>query len=169
MLPTTVKADEISVIKQALATSHDKIEASGAKLPAIKHLKRNGFISNSPDEVYDYSDIYFPLKHIQLFGARLIALDHEYRNKTGVGCCVSPGISVLLIKEKQFDLKALTAFAKKHTCTAWSKIMFFPPQLIERLDTNVNSSDIVELSCKERDRQGEWGEKAKKFILRDPE
>jgi hypothetical protein len=155
-LSTFGAAEEISKQEQLLrdAMSYDA-KANVRKLDpgtVIRAYIKGGYVRRKPDYGVDYNDLREVRKPATLFGHKLHVLLEEYRGKTPVGCCVSPGIGMVI--EQKGNLGALESFLTTNKCS------------IEGSDSpngNFNGLDIpstpgaayFEISCRERDIEKE--------------
>lgn len=148
-------ADEASVIKQALEMSPGQVQDAGHNLSSVQYLKQKGYFSRKPDYQADYSHFYYPKKDISLFGAKLVAFDHEYLERY-VGCCVSPGVEVILKKGDHFGSAELDNFAQTNACKIINfNQVYLPDKVVKKLLGSQKTEELLVLSCKERDKSSE--------------
>lgn len=111
----------------------------------IKEMKKNGIIPNKPTEGADYTDYYRIKSPQRIFWHDLVVFEHEYR-QVYLGCCVSPGIGLVL--KVNGSIQNLKNIALTNKCS-----LDYP------LDTNdymvklkpSTTSGYAYLSCRKRD------------------
>ncbi|WP_417541966.1 hypothetical protein [Methylophaga thalassica] len=130
----------------------ERIQPSSKKLNAIERLKRLGIINSEPDIVTDYNHIYMANKQVPILGGVLLALNDEYLDSY-VGCCVNPGIALVLdVGKKNADVLALMEFAKENACSVTPyEQASMANELEESLLDTSHKEEIVVLSCKLHD------------------
>lgn len=80
---------------------------------AIKTLIDHGLVPAAPDRRSDYTDYRFVDGDITFLGHDVLAVTEDYLIEW-IGCCVDPGIGVVL--RKPADLSALIAFSEDNAC-----------------------------------------------------
>lgn len=125
-----------SSTKQRLAPSAD----------AVKAFIAEGYANRKPDYRFDYNDYRALRKPAHLFGFSIVILEEEYMAKY-VGCCVSPGIGVVL--SGRGDLQKLEAFASKNGCSVEAPAD--PSVIPAEMKLRIPPGKLAYLSCRERD------------------
>lgn len=113
---------------------------------AVKAFIAGGYVNRKPDYRFDYNDYRVLRKPAHLFGFSIVILEEEYMAKY-VGCCVSPGIGVVL--SGKGELKTLESFASKNGCSVESPAD--PSVIPAELKVRVSPGSLTYLSCRERD------------------
>ena len=134
----------------ALKIKPDGQDRLAESRPVIRAYQQATIISKKPQQRADYIDFYLLQKPASFMGHTLILLEEEYMDKY-VGCCVSPGMGLML--KTNVDTRAVQEFAEKNACT-------FTPHadVFDRLKTfgiahKLATADYAMLSCRERDTQ----------------
>lgn len=134
----------------ALKIKPDGQDRQAESRPVIRAYQQAAIISKKPQQRADYIDFYLLQKPASFMGHTLILLEEEYMDKY-VGCCVSPGMGLML--KTNADTQAVQEFADKNACT-------FTPHadVFDRLKTfgiahKLAKADYAVLSCRERDTQ----------------
>jgi len=151
-LTSLTNADPATVIKKSLGLGPEEVQKAEANLEVVTQLKQAGVFDQKPNFEGDYYHFYYPRKDIKIFGATLIAFDHEYLIEY-VGCCVNPGVALILKKNELFDEKEIEGFAKANSCKV-KKIheIYLPDSVVSELNITKNKSEFVALSCKQSDK-----------------
>ncbi len=151
-----LNAEPALLIKKLLETSPETIEESMESLDSLTILKKNGVIDEKANVQGDYHHFYFPKKEIEMFGAKLVVLDHEYLADY-IGCCVDPGVAVVLKKVDGFNSNEIDTFAKQNSCKINDIEKSFIPDLVMKQLGHVNDKKyLFELSCKQNDKRHEY-------------
>ncbi len=143
-------------VKKLLEASPDTIEQSMDSIDSLKMLKKQGVIDEKANVQGDYYHFYFPKKEIVIFGAKLIALDHEYLTDY-IGCCVNPGVAVVLKRMDGFNSNEIDVFAKQHSCNINDiEKAHLPDLVIKQVGLANDKAFLFELSCKQNDKIHEY-------------
>lgn len=113
---------------------------------AVKAYIAGGYVSRKPDLRFDYTDYRKLRKPAWLFGYSIVVIEEEYMAEY-VGCCVSPGLGVVLFGKGDSD--KLAAFARANGCS-----VEHPADVsgeLADLNLGVPSSGLTRLSCRDRD------------------
>lgn len=113
---------------------------------AVKAFIARGIVSRKPNLRFDYNDYRVLRKPAQLFGFTILVIEEEYMAKY-VGCCVSPGIGLML--SGNGDLKKLEAFSKANGCSV--ETAADPSSIPADLKVVTPPGSLTYLSCRERD------------------
>lgn len=134
----------------ALKIKPDGQDRQARSRPVIRAYQQAAFISKKPQQRADYIDFYLLQKPASFMGHTLILLEEEYMDEY-VGCCVSPGISLML--KANADTQAVQDFANKNACTFTPHADMFDRLRIFGIDHKLAKADYAMLSCRERDAQ----------------
>ncbi|MFZ6735234.1 hypothetical protein ACO0LG_25165 [Undibacterium sp. Ji42W] len=118
--------------------------------PVIQAYQQAGILSKKPDQRADYVDFYLVRKPANFMGHKLVLLEEEYMD-TYVGCCVSPGLGLVL--QVEADTRPLQDFAEKNACTFKSHADVFDTLKTYGIRHTLPKADYASLSCRERDAQ----------------
>lgn len=153
MLPLQSFSAESEALISLLKTSPEKIQQASENLKELDTLKKLGVINATPDLIADYNHIYIAKKQVPVLSGTFLALDHEFLDNY-IGCCVNPGVAVVLHMEKEgADLSAVDQFAKENVCTVTPfELSPMTKEVEEAIFHNFKKENIVVLSCKLRDR-----------------
>lgn len=136
--------------EQSLIRALSLDAATGQRLApsatAIKAFIAGGYVPRKPDLRFDYTDYRALRKEARLFGFTILVLEEEYMAKY-VGCCVSPGLGVML--SGAGDLAMLTAFAAANGCSVEAPAD--ASDLPADLKIPAHAGQLTSLSCRERD------------------
>lgn len=151
-----LNAEPALAVKKFLETSPETIEESMDNLDSLQKLKKDGFLDENANVQGDYYHVYFPKKEIVIFGAKLVALNHEYLTDY-IGCCVNPGISVVLKKVDGFNSNEIDVFSKRNSCKINDiEKVYLPDSVIKQIDIVKDKAFLFELSCKQNDKSHEY-------------
>ncbi|WP_423035113.1 hypothetical protein [Undibacterium sp. Tian12W] len=118
--------------------------------PVIQAYQQAGILSKKPDQRADYVDFYLLRKPASFMGHTLVVLEEEYMD-TYVGCCVSPGLGLVL--QVEADTRPLQDFAEKNACTFKPHADVFDTLKTYGIRHKLPKADYASLSCRERDAQ----------------
>jgi hypothetical protein len=90
------------------------ISEQGQDLQQIVFLKSNGYINEEP-ETLEYEHLFSINKPVEIFGGKLISMNLEYAEQY-LGCCVMPGIDLILEFKEDHKVSELMEYAKKNLC-----------------------------------------------------
>ena len=113
---------------------------------AIRQYIDSKHVARKPDSRWDYIDFRILQKPAYLMGQQIIVIEEEYFD-FWIGCCVSPGIGVVL--KVQSDISELHRFAKANNCSI--KNADEAIETLTELGLSVVTRDYVGVSCRERD------------------
>lgn len=149
LCPVISSAAPEEALMSILEASPENVQASSETQKALETLKQHNIIKNEPDIVADYNHIYIAIKQLPVLGGVLLALDHEYL-ENWIGCCVNPGVALILqVKKDMDDTTALASFAKENHCTVKPfEQSFMTKDLKEAAFDHLKKEDILVLSCK---------------------
>lgn len=150
---SSVFADAAQELVSALKMTPDKIQEEPGNLGVLKFLKEKGLINIEPDFVADYSHTYYAKSDVLVFGAKLLALDFEYLDRY-VGCCVDPGIALVLnIENSQSEYQGVVKFAKDNICSVTSlEKARLPSEVKVAVSARHKKEEVFVLSCKLREK-----------------
>jgi hypothetical protein len=118
---------------------------------AIRAYIKAGYVKRKPDYSVDYNDLRKVLKPATLFGHKLTVLMEEYMSQY-IGCCVSPGIGVVI--EQKGDMTELESFLTSNKCSIATTAS--PEGNFGGLNIpSKPGAAYFEISCRERDIQDE--------------
>jgi len=149
ILPQSLYADTSLERKLVASMKLNKMtkERIGDSGYAIRSYIHNKYLNKKPKLRYDYTDYWVLKKKASFMGQQLLVIEEEYMSKY-VGCCVSPGVGVIL--KIKGNLNKLNKFAKSNGCSL-EKGSEVRNQL-RTIHVKVNNrSKYVSLSCRERD------------------
>jgi len=120
----------------------------------IKEMAKSGVFSKEPTERADYVSYYFPQTETHVFGYKLVYFDYEYSEEY-IGCCVDPGAAIVIQVMPNNNLASIENFAKNNHCSIKKEEQIYMPNSIKEkiVKNGISISNIVEVSCKERDRR----------------
>lgn len=113
---------------------------------AVKAYITGGYVGRRPDLRFDYTDYRKVRKPTQLFGYSILVIEEEYMGQY-VGCCVSPGLGLVL--SGKCDSRTLVTFAQGNGCS-----IEHPADVSDTLaglGLAVPTGPLTRLSCRERD------------------
>lgn len=115
---------------------------------AIQAYIKTGLLDKKPAGRSDYTDFHILKQPTSLMGHKLIVIEEEYMSEY-IGCCVSPGIGVIV--ETVDGGENLTEFARKNGCSVEEHVNL--EQELSGLDIKnlLPTGDFTSLSCRERD------------------
>tara|TARA_R100001039_G_C1854728_1_gene117183 strand:+ start:3073 stop:3573 length:501 start_codon:yes stop_codon:yes gene_type:complete len=156
LCPVISLAAPEEALMSILEASPENLQASSETQNALETLKQQGIINNEPDIVADYNHIYITNKPLPVLGGVLLALDHEYL-EDWIGCCVNPGMALVLqVQKDRDDTTALASFAKENHCKVIPfEQSFMTKDLKEAAFDHIKKDDILVISCKLSDRNYE--------------
>lgn len=129
------------------ANGPDRQARSG---PVILAYQRAGILNKKPDQRADYVDFYLLHKAASFMGHKLVLLEEEYMDNY-VGCCVSPGLGLVL--QTSGETMPLQDFAEKNACTLTLHADVFDRLKTYGIKHKLAKADYALLSCRERDAQ----------------
>ena len=139
-----------SELEQTLQRSLSLDRGSGQRLApsgqALKAFIAGGYVGRKPDDRYDYTDYRVLRKPAQFLGFTIVVIEEEYMAKY-VGCCVSPGIGLVLAGKG--DPGRLAAFARENGCSLEAPID--PSTIPADVKMPAAAGRLTYLSCRERD------------------
>lgn len=135
---------------RALSIKNNSTERLAKSRPVIAAYKQAGTLRKQADERADYIDFYLLRKPASFMGHKLVLLEEEYMD-TYVGCCVSPGLG--LVVQVNGDTHAMQDFAEKNACTFTPHADVFDTLKTYGIKNNLPKVDYASLSCRERDAQ----------------
>jgi len=127
----------------------DRVGTSGK---AIQAYMREGFISQRPQQRFDYTDYYLLKKPASFMGHELVLIEEEYITQY-IGCCVSPGAGVTV--KVRGSTQKLQAFASAQRCTLTDPVDIRHALGEVAIKTRLPKGHYASLSCRERDAQRE--------------
>lgn len=150
-LPAAVPSKAAGVAAEAALVEALSLDArTGERLtpsgPAVRAFIAGGHVGRKPDLRFDYNDYRMLRKPARLFGFTILVLEEEYMAKY-VGCCVSPGLGVMLTGHG--DARKLAAFARANGCSLEAPAD--PSGIPAELGLAVPAAGLTYLSCRERD------------------
>lgn len=145
----TETALENQLIK-ALKIIQNTEERQAKSRPVIRAYQQAGILNKKPDQRADYIDFYLLRKPASFVGHKLVMLEEEYMD-TYVGCCVSPGLGLVL--QIEADTRSLQDFADKNACTFKPHADVFDTLKTYGIRHKLPKADYASLSCRERDAQ----------------
>lgn len=89
-------------------------ERTGSAETFISDLKKSGVVNQGAEWQQDFSDYYVVKMKTIFLGFSVAAIMHEYWQKDVRGCCVDPGITLILEVSK--PTKAVNHFAEINGC-----------------------------------------------------
>ncbi|MES2037926.1 MAG: hypothetical protein V4495_08820 [Pseudomonadota bacterium] len=134
----------------ALKIKVDGQDRQAESRPVIRAYQQAAIISKKPQQRADYIDFYLLQKPASFMGHTLILLEEEYMDEY-VGCCVSPGMGLML--KINADTRAVQEFANKNACTFTPHADVFDRLRMFHIDHKLARADYAMLSCRERDAQ----------------
>lgn len=134
---------------QALAPNKERTGRIGESRVAIQEYTRNGIIDKEPNQSSDYTDYYIIKKPINFLGHELVILEEEHPGTVYLGCCVSPGMG-LVLKVKN-SIENLNKFANENACSLKENIKINEIERDIGIKLGFQSGNYVSLSCRERD------------------
>ncbi|BBB69647.1 hypothetical protein UNDYM_5394 [Undibacterium sp. YM2] len=134
----------------ALKIKPDGQDRQAESRPVIRAYQQAAIISKKPQQRADYIDFYLLQKPASFMGHTLILLEEEYMDKY-VGCCVSPGLGLVL--QVEADTRPLQDFAEKNACTFKPHADVFDTLKTYGIRHKLPKADYASLSCRERDAQ----------------
>ncbi|AZZ98325.1 hypothetical protein [Pseudoalteromonas sp. R3] len=119
----------------------------------VNQMVKSGIFSPEPQERFDYLNFHFPEKETRVLGYQLVYFNYEYADKY-IGCCINPGAAVVLRLPSNEDDAYLQKFAKRNYCNISRGNHIYMPREIQKMivKLGIPTVNLVELSCKERDR-----------------
>lgn len=135
---------------QALSIKNNGPDRLAKSRPVITAYKQAGILARQADARADYVDFYLLRKPASFMGHKLVLLEEEYMD-TYVGCCVSPGMG--LVVQVSDSTKSLQDFAEKNACTFKPHADVFDTLKTYGIKNNLPKVDYASLSCRERDAQ----------------
>lgn len=145
--PSTLEAGLLKSMSIKVNQEGD-IERDDSSGIAIRNYKRSNYIKAEPDLRYDYIDNYLLLKPATFLGHDLKVIEEEYI-AAYVGCCVSPGVGVI-IKQKG-SLNNVKAFARKNRCSIEPINFNAHLRVLGIKKPQAPTGNYYALSCRERD------------------
>jgi len=147
----TVAQSRSATFERSLLAAMSSNEARDGRLiepgVAIREGIRIGLLTRRPNRREDYTDYRVARFDARIFGLRIIVVEEEYMARY-VGCCVSPGIGVIL--ELTGSQAEALAFAERNGC----RIENNQAEIRQTLgDLNVSTAygRFIRISCRERD------------------
>ncbi|MFZ6768392.1 hypothetical protein ACO0LM_15115 [Undibacterium sp. Di26W] len=134
----------------ALSIKNNGPERLAKSGPVIVAYKRAGILSKQADARADYVDFYLLRKPASFLGHPLVLLEEEYMD-TYVGCCVSPGLG--LVVQVNGDTRTMQDFAEKNACTLTPHADVIGTLKTYGIRNKLPKVDYATLSCRERDAQ----------------
>jgi len=134
----------------ALKIKPDGQDRQAESRPVMRAYQQAAIISKKPQQRADYIDFYLLQKPASFMGHTLILLEEEYMDQY-VGCCVSPGMGLIL--KTNADTRAVQDFANKNACTFTPRADVFDRLRMFHIDHKLAKADYAMLSCRERDAQ----------------
>ncbi|BBB63684.1 hypothetical protein UNDKW_5411 [Undibacterium sp. KW1] len=134
----------------ALKIRADGQDRQAESRPVIRAYQQAAIISKKPQQRADYIDFYLLQKPASFMGHTLILLEEEYMDKY-VGCCVSPGLGLVL--QVEADTRPVQDFAEKNACTFKPHADVFDTLKTYGIRHKLPKADYATLSCRERDAQ----------------
>jgi len=113
---------------------------------AIQAYIRKGYLTLKPETRIEYTDYRMLRKKAYLLQQELVVIEEEYMSKW-VGCCVSPGVGVIV--RVVADTEDLAAFARKHKCSI--KEQKDTKRSLEMLSLYKSSERYLGVSCRSMD------------------
>ncbi|MBC3920163.1 hypothetical protein H8L32_22055 [Undibacterium sp. CY18W] len=135
---------------QALSIKNNGTDRQAQSRPVITAYKQAGILARQTDARADYVDFYLLRKPASFMGHKLVLLEEEYMD-TYVGCCVSPGMG--LVVQVSDSTKNMQNFAEKNACTFKPHADVFDTLKTYGIKNKLPKVDYASLSCRERDAQ----------------
>ncbi len=111
---------------------------------AIRALIKHGYLPRKPEPRADYVDYRLLRKPLALFGHPVLVIEEEYLS-TYIGCCVNPGIGLII--EKAGNTTKLDAFLSSNKCSANSPLG--PEYAMDLVGLKPNSdATYISISCR---------------------
>lgn len=141
---TTTQEKKLVISMKLNKVTKARIGDSGQ---AIKSYITKGYLRKKPNSRFDYTDSWVLKKPASFLGHRLLVIEEEYMGKY-VGCCVSPGVGVIL--KVKGSISTLKKFSRKNGCSLEMGISV--RSRLRSLKVGVNKANkYVSMSCRERD------------------
>ncbi len=110
---------------------------------AIRALIKNGYVRRKPASRQDYSDYRALQKPFSFMGAKLLVVEEQYMAKY-VGCCVNPGIGILL--DNFGNSAAIAKLATTQACT-YSEDVYDVENMLSAAGLGRRSGRLVYVFC----------------------
>ncbi len=142
-------ADERLLEKQlqlSMSLDHNTGKRLGRSATAIKGYIKGGYVSRKPDARWDYTDYRVFRRPATFFGQYIVVVEEEYFD-TYIGCCVSPGLGLIL--ERNSDITSLQNFISSNECS-----LDYPANVdgdLKELGIAPSGRTFISVSCRERD------------------
>ncbi|WP_020560551.1 SH3 domain-containing protein [Thiofilum flexile] len=141
---TTIEEGLINALR--LKSGGEERMADSGK--AIQAYMKAGLIGKKPNGRADYTDYYLLKQPAPFMGHSLVVIEEEYMSEY-IGCCVSPGVGVIVKTVEGGD--GLAAFASKNGCSVSEHINLKEELSGLKLKSPLPKGDFSSLSCRERD------------------
>jgi hypothetical protein len=96
--------------------------------PALRALKRDGFLGARPQTRVEYSDFYLPKRTFSVMGSKVVVVQENYLSRD-IGCCADPGISLFFEGSNVASLTQIMEFATAHKCVYRQGNALITPEL----------------------------------------
>lgn len=144
--PSAVQADTTQTLMSSLSLDKRTNQRAAPSATAIKAYIAGGYVGRKPDIRFDYTDYRKFRKPAQFFGYTILVIEEEYMAEY-VGCCVSPGLGLVL--SGKGDPRQLSAFAQANGCSVEHPVDLSGS--LGDLRLGLPSTAMTRLSCRERD------------------
>ena len=147
--PKDVYADAAKEIVNIIRLGSKNISLKKENLEPLLTLKRQGIINSKPELGANYSNYFLINSKINFFGGNVVAIDYEYKD-AWIGCCVNPGIVVIIDFPSDYEKVNFKKFAKENSCKIKnSEDSYILNAAKNLLSKRAKLSELTFLDCRE--------------------
>jgi hypothetical protein len=149
----SAKASDLArLLSDAMKPNSSKTARHVEPRVPIRALIKAGYLRKKPEARVDYSDYRLVRKPFDFLGARLVVIEEQYMITYG-GCCVDPGIGMVL--ENPGNSSDIAELAKSNSCTySDDEDNYFVDAALEAVGRKGQRGRFIYLYCGMRELEG---------------